>query len=293
MRQLLICFEKLDDADFQPGSIAYQADFDTWGRDYARAPRGTLESPKRNAAELIVRPVHSRTTALAALRAVAEQGEGNQENESEFSHFQRFVAIFRHFKTGSVRFVRNIARNPVTMGVTPEPGDEPVAPIKNQKSLLWAQLFNTRYRLLLSLLAHALHAEGRAHYLRSAQSPRQTIAGAFGEMYQLRALAGIIVRQPIDDSGSGVLCGPPFELPYSLALPDLPSGRWKAHRDILDGIGSHHRAIAPLRGRGDQVSRRAAIPEQSVPRADRALFCAHSIFRPGSSKSVYEPAKSS
>jgi hypothetical protein len=29
------------------------------------------------------------------------------------------------------------------------------------------------------------------------------------------------------------LCGPPFELPYSLALPDLPSGRWKAHRDIL------------------------------------------------------------
>jgi hypothetical protein len=228
-------FEKLDDADFQPGSITYQADFDTWGRDYARAPRGTSESPKRNTAELIVRPVHSRTTALAALRAVAEQGEGNQANESEFSHFQRFVAIFRHFKSATVRFVRNMARNPVTMGVTPEPGDEPVTPITNQKSLLWAQLFNTRYRLLLSLLAHALHAEGPLT-LSGAPSPRgRLIAGAFGEMYQLRALAGIIVRQPIDDSGSGVLCGPPFELPYSLALPDLPLGRWKAHRDILMG----------------------------------------------------------
>jgi hypothetical protein len=228
-------FGKLDDADFQAGSIAYQADFDTWGRDYARAPRGTSESPKRGVAELIVRPVHSRTTALAALRAVAEQGEGNQTSESEFSHFQRFVAIFRHFKSASVGFVRNVARNPVTMGVTLEPGDEPVASITNEKSLLWAQMFNTRYRLLLSLLAHALHAEGPITS-SGAPSPRgRLIAGAFGEMYQLRALAGIIVRQPIDDSGSGLLCGPPFELPYSQAVPDLPSGRWKAHRDILMG----------------------------------------------------------
>ena len=28
-------------------------------------------------------------------------------------------------------------------------------------------------------------------------------------MYQLRSLAEIIVRQPIDDSGSGIFCGPP------------------------------------------------------------------------------------
>jgi Ferritin-like len=227
-------FAKLDDADFQASSIAYQADFDTWGRDYARAPRGTSESPKRAAAELIVRPVHSRTTALEALRAVAEQGEGNQTNESEFSHFQRFVDIFRHFKSGRVGFVRNVARNPVTMEVTLEPGDELVAAIKNEKSLLWAQLFNTRYRLLLSLLAHALHAESPIT-LSGAPTPRgRLIAGAFGEMYQLRALAGIIVRQPIDDC-PGHLCGPPFELPYSLAVSDLPSGRWKAHRDILRG----------------------------------------------------------
>jgi hypothetical protein len=228
-------FGKLDDADFQADSIAYQADFDTWGRDYARAPRGILESPKRGVAELIVRPVHSRTTALAALRAVAEQGEGNQTNESEFSHFQRFVDIFRHFKSGSVGFVRNVARNPVTMGVTLEPDDEPVAAITNEKSLLWAQLFNTRYRLLLSLLAHALHAENPVTSSGTPSPRGRLIAGAFGEMYQLRALAGIIVRQPIDDSGSGLLCGPPFELPYSLAVSDLSSGRWKAHRDILMG----------------------------------------------------------
>jgi hypothetical protein len=228
-------FQKLDDADFQAGSIAYQADFDTWGRDYARAPRGTSESTKRDTPELIVRPVHSRTTALAALKAVAEQGEGNQANESEFSHFQRFVAIFRDFKSGGVRFVRNVARNPVTMGVTAEPDDEPVVPITNPKSLLWAQLFNTRYRLLLSLLAHALHAEGPLTSSRVPSPRGRLVAGTFGEMYQLRALAGIIVRQHVDDSGSGLLCGPPFELPYSLALPDLPSGRWKAHRDILVG----------------------------------------------------------
>jgi hypothetical protein len=245
-------FHKLDDADFQSRSIVYQADFDTWGRDYARAPRGTSESPKQDTAELIVRPVFSRTTALAALQAVAEQGEGNQENNSEFSHFQRFVAIFRKFKSGSARFVRNLARNPVTMGVTPEPDDEPFAPIKNQKSLLWAQLFNTRYRLLLSLLAHALHAEGPLTS-SGAPSPRgRLVAGAFGEMYQLRALAGIIIRQPLDDSGSGILCGPPFELPYSLALPDLPSGRWKAHRDILKASDL---IIGQLRHRGAEETK--------------------------------------
>jgi hypothetical protein len=178
-------FHKLDDADFQSGSIAYQADFDTWGRDYARAPRGTSASPKKDTAELIVRPVFSRTTALAALQAVAEQGEGNQDNDSEFSHFQRFVAIFRDFKSDSPQFVRNVARNPITMGVTAEPDDEPFAPIRNQKSLLWAQLFNTRYRLLLSLLAHALHAEG----LTSSGRPVLVAIGRRSiRMYQLRAL---------------------------------------------------------------------------------------------------------
>ena len=30
MTQLLFVLE-LDDGDFQPGSVAYQADFDTWG----------------------------------------------------------------------------------------------------------------------------------------------------------------------------------------------------------------------------------------------------------------------
>jgi hypothetical protein len=230
---IIMLFEKLNDADFQASSIAYQADFDTWGRDYARAPRGTSESPKRDAPELIVRPVHSRTTALAALKAVAEQGEGNLANESEFSHFQRFVAIFRDFKSGMERFVRNIARNPVTMEVASEADDEPVVRITNRKSLLWAYLFNTRYRLLLSLLAHALQAEGPLTSSGATNPRGRLVAGTFGEMYQLRALAGIIVRQHVDDSTSGLFCGPPFELPYSLAIPDLPSGRWRAHRDVI------------------------------------------------------------
>jgi hypothetical protein len=228
-------FEKLDESDFQASSVAYQADFDTWGRDYARAPRGATApaaAVPRQAPELIVRPVYSKTTALAALKAVAEQGEGILTDDSEFSHFQRFVAIFRGFQHGGERYVRNIATNPVTMEVTTEPDEPPVTVIKDPKSLLWGQLFNTRYRLLLSLLSHALHAPGPLASVTGPSPRGRLVAGAFGEMYQLRALAEIMVRQPVGDP-SKTLSGPPFELPYSLTLSDLPAGRWKAHRDIL------------------------------------------------------------
>jgi hypothetical protein len=233
-------FERLDESEFDPASVAYQADFDTWGRDYARTPRGPSQTTERSTPELIIRPVYSRTTALAALRAVAEQGEGNQTNDTEFSHFQRFVAIYRKFEASGAngpQYVRPLAKNPVTMAVTEEsPEDPKVVSIKNPVSLLWAQLFNMRYRLLLSLLTHVLHADGPLTSTTSGTtSPRgRLVAGTFGEMYQLRALAGIVVRQPVDDPAALLRCGPPFELPYTLDLPDPPSGRWKSHRDIIE-----------------------------------------------------------
>src|SRR6185436_17731976 len=70
------------------------------------------------------------------------------------------------------------------------------------------------------------------------------IIGAFAEMYHLRVLADVIMRQPLNELPGPTCCGPPFELPYTLMLPDLPESRWRPHRDVLVSSG---KIIALLR----------------------------------------------
>lgn len=231
--------DKLPDSDFQSASVGYQADFATWGRNYTRVPRPAPGGDRRTP-QLIVQPVGNRTQALAALRAVSEQGEGLAEPEDEeFSHFQRFLEIYRAFCREPRRVVRPVASDPTT--VAPEPdnragdSDDATAParITHATSLRWAQLFNTRYRLLLDLLAHALHVEGPLHAGAGPSARGRIIVAAFGEMIHLRALADVIMRLPLTEVPGAKLCGPPFELPYTLAVPDLAPSRWRLHRDVL------------------------------------------------------------
>lgn len=237
--------EKLPDTDFQSSTLGYQADFATWGRNYTRMPRPTPGDQSR-APQLIVRPVGNRTQALDALRAVSEQGEGLADPDTELSHFQRFLAIYRAFPKDPAKAVRNVATNPVTSASDAD--DNSVSPITHPTSLLWAQLFNTRYRMLLDLLAHALHVEGPLQASGGPSARGRLIVGAFGEMYHLRALSDVIMRQPLTVAPGAVRCGPPFELPYTLALPDLAASRWRLHRDVL---GSSKKIIASLRASSD------------------------------------------
>jgi hypothetical protein len=230
--------EKLPDSDFQSDSVGYQADFATWGRNYTRVPRPSA-SAKSHTPQLIVQPVGNRTQALAALRAISEQGEGLTTPDDELSHFERFLAIYHAFGKHPKQAVRVVPTDPVTVG---GPGTPSL--ITHPTSLRWAQLFNTRYRMLLDLLAHALHVEGP---LRAAGGPSargRIIVGAFAEMYHLRVLSEVIMRQPLNDPPGPERCGPPFELPYCLALPDLTASRWRLHRDVLL---SSRKIIARLR----------------------------------------------
>jgi hypothetical protein len=233
---------RLPDSDLQSDSVGYQADFATWGRNYTRMPRPSA-SAKAHTPQLIVQPVGNRTQALAALHAISEQGEGLAEPQDELSHFQRFLHIYRAFAKHPEQAVRDVASDPVTSG-------EPGAPslITNPTSLRWAQLFNTRYRMLLDLLAHALHVEGSLQAAAGLSPRGRIIVGAFAEMYHLRVLSDIIMRQPLEDPPGPKHCGPPFELPYTLALPDLAVGRWRLHRDVLL---SSKKIIARLRERPD------------------------------------------
>jgi hypothetical protein len=122
-------------------------------------------------------------------------------------------------------------------------------PIKQPTSLRWATLFNLRYRALLTYLTHTFR-------LARVVNPREPgVRGAvmhkiFGEMYNLKAIAGILVRRPLNNlphasravarqgatkaAAAPVACaGPPFDLPYSIELPLDEPDCWRRHQDIL------------------------------------------------------------
>ena len=96
---------------------------------------------------------------------------------------------------------------------------------------MWASLFNLRYRMVLMYLKQSFYIEAPADY--PSRSPRGALVSwAFGEMYNLRSLSEILMTLLLA-SGSSILAGPPFEMPYSLALPARNADRWCLHRDLL------------------------------------------------------------
>ena len=55
----------------------------------------------------------------------------------------------------------------------------------------------------------------------------------FGEMYNLKTIAGILVDLPLGRRGSAKRAGPPFEMPYTLELPLQDVDCWRLHQDNL------------------------------------------------------------
>ena len=51
-------------------------------------------------------------------------------------------------------------------------------------------------------------------------------------MYNLRTLSEVLMNMPLKPL-SPKMAGPPFEMPYTLALPSRNANRWRAHRDLL------------------------------------------------------------
>jgi hypothetical protein len=59
------------------------------------------------------------------------------------------------------------------------------------------------------------------------------IAWVFAEMYNLRAMAGIVMDLPLDGATDAARAAPPFDMPYTLSLPDWDSDKWRMHRDLI------------------------------------------------------------
>lgn len=233
----------IPDSAFDEESYVYQAAWDDWGRGYGPEPRhldasgSSVDDPQRQReANVIIMRAASRTEALAALRAIGSQGEAihlQHKRTDELSHFERFLKIFQEFPEDWAP-ARDIPDNPTTRKFNTQGATY----IDNDHARDWGTLFNYRYRLLLTCLAHSFRLA------RGVRADEPNLRGmimhrAFGEMYNIKTIAGIIVGKKLHkDAALGTspsFAGPPFEMPYTLALPEAEGDTWRLHQEFLRG----------------------------------------------------------
>jgi hypothetical protein len=239
---------KLPDTDFRPQTATtLQATSDDW---FGFSP------------DLIVRRISTRDQAVAALRAVGEQGEGSDEAPpgAPQSHFDQFLNIYRafpeHEDLAASTWVptRQVPVNPTTSPAASRDPSLEAARITHPVTRLWAQLFNVRYRMVLADLAHALQLDGPLAD-GGAATPRGLLRDwTFLQMRGrggggMKGLAQVLTRRPAKPGGESACAGPPFELPYTLTIPDTEHGRWRLHLALLNASAE---LIDHLRDAGDQ-----------------------------------------
>jgi hypothetical protein len=233
----------IPDSTFDEESYVHQASWDDWGRGYGPELRhldasgSPVEDPERQReANLLIMRAATRTEALAALKAIGSQGEAIHlapGRTDELSHFERFLKIFQQFPQDWAP-ARDIPDNPTTRKFNKAGATY----IENDHARDWATLFNYRYRLLLTCLAHSF----RLQRLVQAGAPNlrgMVMHRAFGEMYNIKTIAGIIVGLDLSKEGtpgaSPRFAGPPFEMPYTLTLPEAEADAWRLHQEFLEG----------------------------------------------------------
>ncbi|MEK7400790.1 MAG: ferritin-like domain-containing protein [Gemmatimonadota bacterium] len=238
---------KIPDTMFEPETYKYQATFDDWGRGYRPGPRAPNAPPSEGPppherkTRVIVTRVATRTEAIAALKDVAGQGEAEYHRSGpkvEPSHFDRFAGIFRELKAITKQEgrgwspARHVPTNPIADAPTHDGGASTSTSITAEPSRTWASLFNIRYRMLLTLLTYAYRVPRDApEAVNVRRGP--IMARVFSEMYNLKAIAGILVRLPLRTAKDPARAGPPFQMPYTLTPPYPESNFWRMQFDLL------------------------------------------------------------
>jgi len=248
----------ISDETFQAETYPFQAKFDEWGRGYQGGHRGnTMSGTKAGTPDVLVMPLASRDDAYNALNEIAEQGEAVTDENNQLSHFERFKSVYISLKEldsiagGQWSFSRKLATNPEILSTTEDPESSPsegqildpkyeeVDFITNIEAQNWGHLFNIRYRMLLNFLTHSFVLENGYNNV-GAISPRGMIINStFGEMYNLRSIATVMVQIPLEQNYEPVgpntkYAGPPFLVPYTLSLPNGEHNRWRAHKDMIE-----------------------------------------------------------
>ncbi|MGZ5432842.1 MAG: ferritin-like domain-containing protein [Thermoanaerobaculia bacterium] len=236
------------DEAFRADSVDYQASWNEWGRGYSHGARGRMhENAVPGTPDVIVQIVKDRASAVRALTDIARQGEATFEGEA--SHFARFLQIYREWKAIAAEEKkfdpsRPVSTNPIVSDSLPM--TESVAKtswkpdvtneITDPLTFSWAHLFNIRYRLLLTGLTHSFSLRGSLASTTEPSARGNILPLVFSEMYKIRALSSILVAMPLRQGipATRVAAGPPFQMPFTLLLPDREDERWRWYRGMLE-----------------------------------------------------------
>jgi hypothetical protein len=248
----------LRDDDFRLDRHPLQAKSEDWGLEPRSLAIGeSLIVDSFDVADA----AQARALAADAVEKIGAQGEGfdlpsGGPGQSE-SHFERFLDIYHRFKELSdadVKVTWPVTETPNTTEAPTEPATPKAAltrmvdvveeaytvrgRITHPRTRAWAQLFNLRYRLLLGCLSHFLRMSQELYVAGPGpQRGDRTARGflmiwTFTEMRRLKKIAGKLVQLPLHDPPDGTNAGPPFELPYTLNLPNAEEDRWRMHLDV-------------------------------------------------------------
>jgi hypothetical protein len=249
-----------------------QMSWDDWGRSYRGDPPQETTSSLASAqsgmkrANMFIRKVTTREQAILALAELSEQGEGlvavdkllggsetlqavrasAPKLETKDTHYGRFCQMYDDLCKYESRldhspFSWEVPRNPSSdfseerRSAQDKTADE-TTKIENRLSRRWAGLFNVRYRMLLTWLLHAFTLSRRHPPPATAHLRGQIIHRVFGEMYNMKAIAEILVKLPLkegQDRTEGPRAGPPFQMPFRLTLPPNERDTWRIHEQAI------------------------------------------------------------
>jgi hypothetical protein len=242
---------KLSDNDLFPDTTdSFQAKGEDWGVDFGIIVR---QFPPRLHEDPVVAKREGRAAAVEALKDIGAEGEGPGQptDATAPSHFDRFIRIYK----GKVEPpamppypemddwipFRPVPTNPNTLISPSSAAHLEHGRITDPVSRLWAQLANVRYRMLLLDIAHALHLEGPMEEDGSLTMRGHLHDWTFFEMRGepragLRGVSKRLVQLPLKAEGSSQeqAASLPFELPYTLALPDRDLDRWRLHLALIE-----------------------------------------------------------
>ncbi len=229
---------RIPDGCFNADSYDQQMSWDEFAKGYGpqvetptddAEPHETDRDPSDWPARVIVPRMATRSMALDALSDIAGQGEGMHLNDDtvEPSHFDRFLEVYQEMSDlGDVTVARAVVCNPST-----RLGGDGAVYLEDAQTRGWGNLANLRYRSLLTYLMHM-------YQFPPLPDPNRPSARAgmlhrlFSEMYNLRAIAGMLVRMPVSDATPTRYAGLPFEMPYTLNSPQGAENRWRTQREI-------------------------------------------------------------
>ena len=262
----------LSEEDFVPDAVSYHAHYDTWG----------------GSSSILVPDVGNQAAALQAIAELAEQGEGLDEPADSPSHYERFLAVYREFpEVGDWEPTYHVPTDP---NVSSYEGVDELesGSITHPRSVQWAKLCNLRYRLLLAYLSHFLQSDGSLVAGNADHTARGLLnKWAFDEMRHLSQVASRLVTLPKTSHVPGEhelpeRAGAPFDLPYTLNLPNRESDRWRSHLDVLTAsLALEHSIVAThTEDANDPLLEELILNDVRVQALVRAVMRGEALPRP-------------